>query len=78
MVSVEADPSVRVSDPELADALRNGGDTAKNRRKAIMMIASSQPGVMTNLLSALELAWRREGDIPDLQLDTIAIAKKSL
>ncbi len=63
MVSVEAGLS-QVSDVELADELRDSGNTPENRREALMRVASSQPGIMTNLLSSLELAWRREGDVP--------------
>ena len=66
MSAEEREPiSVRVSDVELADELRNGGSTLENRREALMRVASSQPGIMTNLLSFLELAWRREGDVPE-------------
>ena len=60
----------RVSDTELAYALRNGGHTLENQRKAVLRIASSQPGTMIELLSAFELALREQGDVPDSQLVT--------
>lgn len=70
MSAVERDSIGRVSDVELANELRNGGNTLENQREAVLRIASSQPGTMIELLNAFELALRREGDVPDSQFAT--------
>lgn len=78
MTAVEGDPIARVSDMELAEALRNGGNTSENQREAVSRIASSQPGTIIELLSAFELALRREGEVDDSQFATLVLSQKPL
>ena len=64
-----------VSDSELADALRDSGNTRENQIEAIRRIAGAQPGVTIELLHAFEIALRKEGDVPDSQLVANALTE---
>lgn len=75
----EGQPSVRVSVPELTEALRNGGNTPDNRRLAIEIIFTVEQfdPTIADLMDALERRWREAGNVEDSQLDAMILSKPS-
>jgi len=62
----------------LINALQNGGNTSENRTKALKLLLKESEELTTqginDLSAALELGWRRAGEVPDELLDTSKIS----
>lgn len=56
----------------LDNGINNGGTTSEERRRALGLILGMGIGSdeRVKLLEVLEKAWRKDGDVPDPQLDT--------
>lgn len=70
MALIEGEPSsVRVSVSSLSHEVRNGGNNSCNRIQLIVYIQHSEE-VDKEAVTALEIGWRKAGEVVDSQLDT--------
>ena len=71
MVNIESEQSIS----KLIEALNNGQNTPENRRVALRMVTSGQtdPQETEKLNGAIVLGWRKAGEVPVSELDTVKI-----